>query len=34
MFVPCDLQPNEVGFVKVVKTDVAKEVQDSNMTDT
>jgi hypothetical protein len=34
MFVPCDLQPNEVGFVKVVKTDGAKEVQDSNMTDT
>ena len=21
MFIPCDLQPNEIGYVKVIKTD-------------
>lgn len=25
MFVPCDLQPNEIGYVKVIKTDKVKD---------
>jgi len=25
MFVPCDLQPNEIGYVKVIKIDKVKD---------
>ena len=25
MFVPCDLQPNEIGYVKIIKTDKVKD---------
>ena len=25
MFIPCDLQPNEIGYVKVIKTDKVKD---------
>jgi len=28
MFVPCDLQPNEVGYLKVTRTEKPREKQD------